>query len=404
MPDITCSISGVTIATKATSAGNPRLPRGWKRIADKYYSPASWHDRYCIRAIVVPVASPVDIGQGTRDEWDALNEQFGEAWQRSTEAANWAVKQLLANDVTRQSGDTKCPPMPSIYLYGLRDWTGWSQSAASVLRTVEQTYRASRYEIVWLGGRRIANQRYPYPYPVHNAGWQLNEQSDGGIMFTVTLPSGRRSMRLRGGHRYRRQLAGLRHLIVHPELRGEASIYRRGNEVVVKVVGWFPRKTNEHADGTLFLRTGKAEFLIGLNDADERLFIFNGDRCRRWIVRHANGLQRWREDMKFERRRPKRESRKHAEDMQDACIKTNNRIKSFIDETAAQCVNHASRRRLARIVLDDSERSYFQDFQWHRLSELLAQKANAAGIHFERSSAAKTSDTSRVAISAGIDT
>lgn len=377
------------------------MPRGWKRLGSDYYSPEAWKDRYCIRAIVVPIASPVMIGQGSREEWDTLNDQLSDAWQRSTEAANWGLRKLLANDVTRQPGDTKCPPMPKIYLYGERDWSGWSQSAAAVLRTVEQTYRSQRYEIVWRGSRSLPNVRYPYPFPVHNAAWKLEEHEDGGVVFTATLPSGRRSVRLRGGAQYRRQLAGLRHLIEHPELRGEASIYRRGKDVVVKVVGWFPRKTDQQASGTLYLRTGVTEFLVGLNEKDERLLIFNGDRARRWMARHAEMLQRWREDMKFERRRPKREARKHAEDMQAACRKMNNRLSSFIDETAAQCVNHARRRRLARIVLDDSERSYFRDFQWHRLGLLLEQKANAAGIDFERSSAAENSVTSRDAVSAG---
>jgi hypothetical protein len=246
--------------------------------------------------------------------------------------------------------------------------------------------------------------RYPYPYPIHNAGWKLTEHPDGGVMFTATLPSGRREVRLKGGHKFRRQLTGLRHLMQHPALRSEASVYRRGNEIFVKMVGWFPRQTDQQAEGTLYLRTGKTEFLVGLNAKDERLFIFNGDRVRRWLVRHENMMQRWREDMKFERRRPKREAKKHAEDMQLAVKKLRSRVNSFIDETAAQCVNHARRRKLALIKLDDTERSYFRDFQWYRFAELLAQKCNAAGIAFERSSGEETTVTSRDVPSAGADT
>ena len=398
---ITCDISGDSIECKTTAKGLPKMPRGWKRIGDKYYSPTSWKAAYCVRAIVIPIASPAEIGKGSPEQWKELRDSLAVAWQHSTEAANWALKRLLSNDVVRQRGDTKCPPMPSVYLYGEREWDGWSQSASSVLRTVEQTYRASRYEIVWLGGKRLPNVRYPYPYPVHNASWKLYENPDGGVFFEARLPDGRVTVRLKGGLQYKRQLAGLRHLMANPELRGEASIYKRGNEIVVKLVGWFPRKVDQQAEGTLHLRTGATEFLSVLNEKDERLLIFNADRVRRWLVRHAEMRQRWSEDMKFERRRPKRDSRKNMEDMQAACRKMNNRIASFIDETAAQCVNHAKRRRLARVVLEDSERSYFRDFQWYRFSALLQQKCNAAGITFEHSSADKTTVTSRDDISAG---
>jgi len=397
MTTFTCSVSGKTVEAN-------RIPRGWKNVNGTYYCPEAWKERYCIRAIVVPVASPESIGKGSPEAWKELRATLANSWSRSTEAANWALRRLLANDVTREPQAAKCPPIPAIYLYGERDWTGWSQSASAVLRTVEHTYRATRYEIIWRGSRSLPNVKYPYPYPIHNAAWKLSELPDGGVFFDAPLIGGRVSMRLRGGHQYRRQLTGLRWLIEHPELRGEASIYQRGNEIVVKVVGWFPRKTDEKRSGTLFLRTGEAEFLVGLNERDERLFLFPGDRVREWLVRHENGLQRWHDGMKAEMRRPKRASRKNAEDMQNRAEKCRNRINSFIDETAAQCVNHAVRRQLARIVYNDECQTYFRQFPWYRVKMLLQQKCNAAGIEFEYSSAATEAGTARKPATDGVST
>lgn len=377
-----------------------KLKRGWKRDADgNPVSPEEWKARYCIRAIVIPVASPTEHGKGSPEAWRDLRESLRQAWIRSTEAANWALRRLLANEVIRQPGDTKCPKMPKIYLYGERKWDGWSQSAAAVLRTVESNYRSKRYQVVWTGGASLPNVRYPYPYPVHNAAWDLFEHPEGGLFFECRLPDGRVSMRLKGGHEYRRQLLGARWLIENPHLRGEASIYQCGDQIVVKLVGWFPRKVDQQADGVMYVRTDPQSFLIGLNAKDERLWIINGDRARRWMTRTAVATQRWREDQKYEMRHPKRKNRKTAEDMQAATKKNRDRLSSFIDESAAQVVNHARRRRLSRIVLDDSCREFFRDFQWFRLHTLMAQKANAAGIEFERSRAATEADTARNTVS-----
>lgn len=374
-----------------------KLKAGWKRDADgSAVSPDEWHKRYVVRAIVLPVASPAEFGKGSPEQWKELRDQLKDAWTRSTEAANWALRRLLVNDVTRSPGETKCPKMPKIYLYGERDWTGWSQSAAAVLRTVEATYRSKRYEVIWTGGASLPNVRYPYPFPIHNAGWKLQENPEGGLYFNVRLPGGRVSMRLKGGHEYRRQLLGARHLIANPHLRGEASIYKRGNQIAVKLVGWFPKRVDEEASGVMYVRTTKESFLVGLNVKDERLWIINGDRAKRWMTRTANATQRWREDQKYERRIPKRANRKTAEDMQAATLKNRHRLASFIDESAAQVVNHCRRRKLAKIKFNDSCHDFFQDFQWFRLASQLEQKCKAHGIIFERCGDTENTVTSRI--------
>jgi len=370
-----------------------RLKPGWKRDVDgAVLDPAAWRNKYCIRSIVIPIASPAEMGKGSPEQWAALSASLKEAWVRSTEAANWALRRLLQNDVTRQPGETKCPKMPPIALYterkGTHYWEGWSQSAAAVLRTVEAKYRASRYEVIWTGGASLPNVRYPYPYPVHNAAWKLTENPDGGLFFTFTLPSGRINVRLKGGSEYRKQLVSARWLIEYPDLRGEAAVYERGSgsnkQIVVKLVGWFPRQEQTESNGIMFVNTTAESFLVGMNARDEQLWIINGDRAKQWMTRSKKALRRVAEDLKYELRKPQREKRKTLEDMQVSAEKNRNRLKSFIDESAAQVVNHAKRRKLAKIVFNDSCREFFGDFQWYRLAELLEQKCNAAGIQFEK--------------------
>lgn len=393
----TCSASGATIAAKSS-----RLPKGWKRIEDRLYSSEAWRERYCIRAVVVPIVMPiVPDGRGPQDiavkaAWVTLREKLKAAWVLSTEAANWALRRLLANEPTRQPGATKCPPMPPLYLYGERDWKGWSQSASAVLRTIEQTYRARRYEINWTSSTSLPNVSYPYPFPVHNAAWKLWLDDGGRIGFEARLLEGRVGVWLKSGPKYKRQRALLTWLIEHPELRGEASIYKKHDgSINVKVVGWFPRKVNQESEGTLHLRTGITEFLVGYNDADEKLFVVPGDRVKKWIVANDHMTTRWRDSMKFEMRKPKRQGRKNIEDMQAMCAKKDNRVNAWIDETIASCVGHAKRRRLALIRLDDTERGFVEHFAWHRLAERMSQVCNREGISFERCGAEKSAGTAR---------
>lgn len=405
---ITCSITGTTVDVKATPKGNPKLPRGWKWIGGQAVSATAFADRYVLRAITVPVVSP-DF-HGNPDEmkaaWKILDSQLREAWEKSTEAANWAVRRLWSNDLTRVPGESKCPKMPDIYLYGERSWNGWSQSAGAVLRTIEQTYRRRRFEIVWVGSAGIPNIRYPYPYPIHNASWDLEQRKGGEVVFECRLPSGRVSMRLRTkdkSSRYR--LSAIQHLIGNPDLRGEASVFKKKDgSVNVKMVGYFPRRERPAAEGELRVRTDSQSFLVILNTDDEKLLVINGDHIRRKLAGHARGLQRWREDQKAERRHPKRSSRKNAEDMRKSASKMQDRLKSFIDETCAQVVNYATRRNLATIVYNDDEQSYFRGFAWIAFRNKLEAVCHRERVAFEWSSTSQKSGTSREFVTTGGDT
>ena len=52
-----------------------RLPSGWKRRADRVFCSACWRKNYVLRAVTIPVASPLDC------TWPELNEVLHEMWQ-----------------------------------------------------------------------------------------------------------------------------------------------------------------------------------------------------------------------------------------------------------------------------------------------------------------------------------
>lgn len=371
--------------------GNPsRLPRGWKRIGEEHICPEAWKARYVVRAVTLPVMCPV-VPDGTGPQsrewkaaWNEFREAVNDAWSKSTNTTAWAYKQLLQNDVVRQASDKKCPKMPKIYLYGMGDWSGWAQSAAAVLRKAEQAYQAKRYEIVWLGKSRLPDTRYPQPYPVPPQAMALSIDDNDRPKVEFRLPAGRAAVWLQGGARYRRQREQIKWLIENPQLIGEAAIYKRDKDVMVKLVGWFPRKEANGTKGTLHIRTDPESLIVAINDADEKLFVIHGDRAKDWTTRHNIWIQRQRNDQKMERRTPKRKARKEREDVQARTKKFRQRMDTFIDQTAAQIVNYASRRRVATIVYNDSCREYLKDFPWFQLETGIKQRCDAAGIAFER--------------------
>lgn len=387
---ITCDITGETVKAKPGKSG-PKLPSGWKRIDGKIYSRKAFKQHFRLAAVILPVASPVVTGEQSpealREGWKQLRTRLGEAWSLSTNAANWAVKELLKNDITRDPAMGKCPPMPPIYLYGLGSWQGWASSAQCVLRTVEQKYRKRRYETIWLGEACLPNTRYPYPFPWHKKDWKVREEQGGQLIFDAPLPGGRVAMRLRTGRQHRRQIAGIRFLAKNPDLRGEAAVYKRDADILIKLVGYFPRKEQEQRDGTMFVRTDADSLLIGLNSEDERMWIINGDRAKNWIIRHQRNVQRHAEDRKYETRRPKRTGRQYQRDLTVLVARQHNRMDSYVKETAAAVVMHAKRRKLARIVYDDSGEKFLDQFPWFRLAERISQVCDREGIDFERSTA-----------------
>lgn len=390
--------------------GNPsRLPRGWKRNGNEFYSPEAWHTKYVARAVTVPIVCPV-VPDGTgpqstawKEAWEQFRRAVADAWKRSTNATAWAYRELLQRDTLRMGGVEKMPklelPQGGLYKIGNttlnKPWEGWSQSASSVLRLAEAKYRSKRYEIVWQGRSRLPDARYPQPYPVPSQGFTLSIDGNGRPQVDFRLPAGRVAVWLKGGANYRRQRGQIQWLIDHPELIGEAAIYERGNDVMVKVVGWFPRKDGKANDGTLHVRTDSESIIVALNDADERLFVIHGDRAKDWTTRHNHWLQRQRDDQKMKRRIPRRKSRKEREDVTVRCKKFNDRIGTFVDQTAAQIVNYAARRKLAVVKYDDRIRDYLDQFPWYRLELGIKTRCEAVGITFEKRSADEKAGTSR---------
>src|SRR5215475_8999931 len=100
-------------ATCSTERTKPekRLPKGWKRQEAEVYCAACWQKRYVLRAIAIPVASPIEM------EWPAFRAACRTMWHLTTQASNWMVTEFYARDARRTPEVAKIPAMERQYLY-----------------------------------------------------------------------------------------------------------------------------------------------------------------------------------------------------------------------------------------------------------------------------------------------
>ena len=387
-------------------SGN-RLPRGWKRRDESVYCDKCWRAAYALRAITIPVVGPICAGKlGAKDsapmEWPELRERLKASWIATTQASNWILRQLAVIDPGLVGG--KLAKMPRSYFYPelRKRWPALATcSVVSLDQAAQQKYRAARFDLA-LCQASLPTMRYPVPIPVHNATWSVWEDEGGRLLLSFMLGEGRVTVRLRGGPNYRRQLLGLRKIMRGEAVQGELAIYRvnanhadhrngdtKGTRVMAKMVAWLP-KDEARGQTVAALHTGGDAFLTLYDEARNTIFTWNADHVRRRVARHDQELQRLREDLKAERRlgrerdgvlaRMELVSRNHAHYMH-----------SFCHQVSAEVVGLLKRRRAGLAIYVDADQGYMPHFPWHKLGEMLADKAGKAGIEFTSSDAASDS-------------
>lgn len=395
-----CGTCGKSVETKPTATGNERLPRGWKRKGETIYCDRCWGERYILRAVTIPIASPLSL------DWPALREILARCWADSTRLANWAARRLWLAENERKPEDEKLQPAPRLYLYPearavcpAMD----TQSVCSLLQGVERKYRKARIDVIWRGAASVPNHRYPVPYPIKNQSWSVRYGDDRELILEARLGGARRVLRLRGGYQFRRPRRAVEKLIAGQAVQGELAIYRqrassgdhrtviegRGPggaprapySVMAKMVMWLPREQAQAGDRIMVLRTALDRFLVAQIEDREEAWVYNADHVRGWIADHNRRLQRLREDHKLERRAQNRAHRKGMEDRREAAvIKQRNRMRSFIQMTSATVAGICRRSGIGTVILDFAIKDYFPNFPWYEFVDYLKTKLDEHGI------------------------
>lgn len=361
-----------------TQKNSKRLFRGWKRRGEEVFCGECWRKQYALRAITFQIVSPLDA------TWEELRNALHTMWRQTTSCSNWMITQLALGDVRRMPGDTKMPPMARSYLYpeARRLYPDLPpQTVASLEQTITRKYRARRYDILWSGRSVLPTFRYPQPFPVHNQSWHAEWIKENVPAVIARIGARKFSLRLKGGARYRRQLAAYHQIAAGTAKSGELTIYQPGDELMCKLVAWLPRleRTSVREGSILAVRTAPDAMLIAVSAKDEIIWRYNADQVSRWVAEHREQLQRWSEDTKAEERHvPAFAARR-----QQTTQKYHNRMQSICYQAAAYVAGYASRRRLATVRYDDRERKWCKDFPWETLRSRLSVILDERGINLE---------------------
>jgi hypothetical protein len=163
--------------------------------------------------------------------------------------------------------------------------------------------------------------------------------------------------------------------------RRELAIYRQHGDraTMVKLVGWLDRPAITPKENTLVVRTGADALLIAVDAKAHRIWVENCDHLKRWIAEHNRRIQRWAEDQKAEQRPVP----SFAQRREESVRKQRNRVKSAIDEVAADLGAFAERRKFAAIEYDDTERGFMgEKFPYYLLADRIRTILDEKGITF----------------------
>lgn len=375
------------------NGSNP--PTGWARIGAELMCKECKNAAYAIRCVSVRIASIVgDVD--TKTKWAELRAALKYSWGQTTKIANWALRTLALSDVVIGNGE-KLPKLPKTYLYGECNAQGVrgnfpSDATLSTLTRAEALYQRDRFEVC-RGRKSLSSVRYPQPMAMNvgkgSLSLMMNDErvavrcrvpygpgEDECKVFTLLVAQGRENWRT---------TAALKRMIAGEVFPAEMRLKQSGKHIMLDVVAKFPRET-KIADGTLYVRSGLDLFCECLSIQKQRLWALHADLCFRWIAEHRERLQSLSDDRKAERRnhRKRRGINRYTEQV---CERHHNRMRSFMQETAAMIAKWAARQQCNTVLWDDwpaeqsrPNESRFTQFPWSEFRTLLTQRLSRDGI------------------------
>lgn len=416
---VRCDGCGLEKPAKPTRKGKARLPKGWKKLRSERYCPTCRASLYRLRALTFPVAT-VEGGM-----WKEFCQALKACWARSTHLANWCLQELHKAEPRRAASDEKMHAAPDVNLYQLwqdhherANWNGSSAAANSVIHATRGKWLKTRKSVMWFNESAPPTFRFPFPYPVDADAWTpLYIETDGGKRPAVRTNLGGLTwtIQLRGGHEFRRQLAGFAQLISGEAVKGELAIYRKrshgshrrtgeakeagggarvATRIMVKLVAYLPVRVGDKARSEALEVVTKKGCLLcatGPHNAD-RPWLYHANYMRHWVRVYQWKRQNIADDTKAEKRRPKRNARQTNDYYRTIAVKYGNRMTTFCDRLSKMLVAFADRSGYAAVVYDDREKTYVNEFPWATLRDMIQRKARDAGLSFTHVASADVAD------------
>jgi hypothetical protein len=351
-----------------------KLPHGWKQYEGVISCPECWKQRFVLKSVALPVASPLN------GSWQELNAVLKTMWQQTTSACNWIMTECYARDV-RRIDQEKMPPMPRVYFYPeLRKLFPAlpSNSVSAIDQRMQRKYKGLRYEVNWVSRMTLPTMRYPQPFPVTSGSWKLTHNAQKQIVVSVRIGDQRWDLRLKSGRRYARQNEAALDMI-DP---GELNIHQnKDGSLMVRMAGWFEKRPpRADAIGTLRISTRKNHLIEAKDSASERTWVKNCDHAARWVAEHKERLRRLTQDRFTWRGMSSADLDKRRHDYD---VKYRNRMNTLVLEVASHFASLAECRRIGKVLYDDSER-WLEQFPYYELENRLRAVLSERGILFEK--------------------
>jgi len=257
---------------------------------------------------------------------------------------------------------------------------GYAIELSSLARRYEKVYKDARFAI-WRGTKQLPLVRSA-PWPLlHNKStrrFSLRETDDGRLVMTLSLRSDKFEVELKRGSNYRDQVSGVIDAMKRDAI-GDSSIWidRNGRASIGFSVDVEPEKPRV-ARGTLRASTSRDAFLVAMKERDTTPWTINADQMRRWQREKEKRYQRLRQDRKADVKL----GRPANQELQQVAGKYNRRMQTFAHNAARALVDYAIRRRVAKLTLDATVKSYVKKFPWHDFATKVAYKCEMAGIEF----------------------
>jgi hypothetical protein len=342
----------------------------------------------------------------------------------------------------KKEGKAPLPVVPASY-EGAERWQGAKIAAATLLRKVFRKYAKERGKIVWRRERRSPEFLYPFPFPVHSQAWavyyidrggdhrQLGRDGNGRLqngeggrsaIISMQLPGGQVAVRLRQGpdfaHALRvlekieagelkqmelavcRQRAGGSHRreseprptgngrhearpagtsTSQNGSRGPGGAHRDSWRIILRI-SYQMEVPTVREDGMLAeVKTGVSPF-VQVDVPELSPWLLFAPWVQRWITMHQKFLAQFSDDLKYEKRWPACKRRGLDRHRQRRCDKHARRMKTFLQQTAAQVVGYAARKGCTKLRWDDTDRGFAPSFPWATLRTMIQNKCDELGV------------------------
>lgn len=385
-----CSVTSKSVEVAPNKRGAAPIPRGWKWHNGALYCAEAWRERWCMRAVTIPVHDVLDA------DWKEFAAALHSSWGQVTRLQNWMMTTLYASDCLQApiGDDGKLPKWNKPYLYpqtGTIAPDVMSQNRAAIEQAVAAKYRSERFAIRARNNKSLPSYRYPQPLPIVSAAWNYVDGDRSLLNFPMC--SKRWTIQLRRNSGSRRAMQAL-----EQGVPTEMSLLARrvgqpvgqcvkitdafGNstrqQVMCKIALWMPRRPKSEY-GTLFVRTDKDALLVALNAKDEKLWTYNGDHLRRLVAERVRRVQRLSDDRKYEQRQPDASFQARST---DEVTRYARKMATITHQIAASVIAYAERRHFAGLTYDDSDHAFVERFPWHELRQKIADKCEQRGVAF----------------------